>query len=453
MNAAPSTYSVDYICVLDFEATCNEEKPTPKPQEIIEFPTVLLNAHTGEIEDEFHNYIKPDVHPTLSAFCTDLTGITQDVVDAGIPLHQAILLHQQWINERGLVPVHATTSNNCSPTSPKFIYLTVGDWDLKTCLPSQLHYHNEKVPSIFKSWINIKYEFENFYGKKARGMTGMLRALDIELQGRHHSGIDDCRNTVSIVQQMMKDGWLPGNPSSNQQCSMIIPTAQTLAEEVEKMLVIKAEKEKARAEKEIAKRNKEETKRLKKERRAAKLAQRTGEEITVNSLGAGNQGVILDGSIDNDLQPDNNNARKGILIVGVVGTSSYHLVDKTTAAKAVDSALEEVEAKAATLGKEVVIISGAGMVPKFAFQWATKKGMLTKQIVSSAVRSKPPVETERICIGKSRGDESEEFIKLIDVLVRVGGGPRSHRELERFKDAHPDSAVVERELPLLSRND
>lgn len=43
----------------------------------VEFPAVLLNTSTGEIESEFHTYVQPQEHPVLSEFCTELTGITQ----------------------------------------------------------------------------------------------------------------------------------------------------------------------------------------------------------------------------------------------------------------------------------------------------------------------------------------------------------------------------------------
>lgn len=43
----------------------------------VEFPAVLLNTSTGEIESEFHSYVQPQEHPILSKFCTELTGITQ----------------------------------------------------------------------------------------------------------------------------------------------------------------------------------------------------------------------------------------------------------------------------------------------------------------------------------------------------------------------------------------
>lgn len=34
----------------------------------------------------------------------------------------------------------------------------------------------------------------------------MLTVLKMELQGHHHSGIDDCRNIARIVVRMVEDG-------------------------------------------------------------------------------------------------------------------------------------------------------------------------------------------------------------------------------------------------------
>lgn len=39
----------DYICVVDFEATCEENNPPDYLHEIIEFPMVLVDTHTLEI--------------------------------------------------------------------------------------------------------------------------------------------------------------------------------------------------------------------------------------------------------------------------------------------------------------------------------------------------------------------------------------------------------------------
>jgi ERI1 exoribonuclease 3 len=81
-------------------------------------------------------------------------------------------------------------------------------------LPRQLAYHNRQVPSCFHHWINIKVGFRATYGRKGgAGMKKMLDLLGLKLEGRHHSGMDDCRNTARIVAAMLKDGWVPTGPT------------------------------------------------------------------------------------------------------------------------------------------------------------------------------------------------------------------------------------------------
>lgn len=211
--ATASSKKVDYLCVLDFEATCCRGIQ-PKPQEIIEFPTLLLNVGTGEVEQVFHYYIRPDVHPRLSDFCTELTGITQGRINKkGINLVDALHRHEAWLAQEcgGVVPWHLCTDAEQN----SFLYLTCGDWDLDICLQRQLEYHGRTPGAHFDAWINVKKEFAKHYNlKKAGGMTTMLHCLGIELEGRHHSGIDDCRNIVRICQHMLQDGWSPSCPTN-----------------------------------------------------------------------------------------------------------------------------------------------------------------------------------------------------------------------------------------------
>jgi 3'-5' exoribonuclease 1 len=56
-SCADSYY--DYICIIDFEATCEEGNPPEFLHEIIEFPVVLLNTHTLEIVSElsYFNFV------------------------------------------------------------------------------------------------------------------------------------------------------------------------------------------------------------------------------------------------------------------------------------------------------------------------------------------------------------------------------------------------------------
>lgn len=62
-NCAGSYY--DYICIIDFEATCEEGNPPEFLHEIIEFPVVLLNTHTLEIVSEllYFNFILSSNYP------------------------------------------------------------------------------------------------------------------------------------------------------------------------------------------------------------------------------------------------------------------------------------------------------------------------------------------------------------------------------------------------------
>lgn len=48
-EGGPTDTYYDYVCVVDFEATCEEDNPPDFHHEIIEFPMVLINTHTLEI--------------------------------------------------------------------------------------------------------------------------------------------------------------------------------------------------------------------------------------------------------------------------------------------------------------------------------------------------------------------------------------------------------------------
>ena len=43
-----------------------------------------------EIESTFHMYVQPIVHPQLTPFCTELTGIIQAMVDGQPSLQQVL---------------------------------------------------------------------------------------------------------------------------------------------------------------------------------------------------------------------------------------------------------------------------------------------------------------------------------------------------------------------------
>lgn len=187
----------DYYCVIDFEATC-QERGRIRPQEIIELPSVLLDGRTMSVVDEFQQYVRPVHHPVLTNFCTQLTGIQQVWVEGAPLFGDALHAHTAWLRRHGIA-VEGERGRSV-------MFVSCGDWDLRTMLPAQLGLRGKRAPQHLRRWINIKHTYAQAMHRKASGMIAMLNGLGLELEGRHHSGIDDCRNIAKIVQALALQG-------------------------------------------------------------------------------------------------------------------------------------------------------------------------------------------------------------------------------------------------------
>ncbi|XP_038142779.1 ERI1 exoribonuclease 2 isoform X1 [Cyprinodon tularosa] len=199
-----------YLIVIDFESTCWREKNN-HGQEIIEFPAVLLNTSTGEVESEFHTYVQPQEHPVLSEFCTELTGITQGQVESGVPLQICLSRFNRWLQnlrmEKGVMfPNNKQTSSASSPSQKLCTFLTWSDWDLGVCLQYECKRKQLHKPDVLNSWIDLRSTYRLFYSRKPKGLNGALQDLGIQFSGREHSGLDDARNTARLAARMMRDG-------------------------------------------------------------------------------------------------------------------------------------------------------------------------------------------------------------------------------------------------------
>ncbi|TWW58924.1 Thioredoxin domain-containing protein 11 [Takifugu flavidus] len=199
-----------HLIVIDFESTCWREKNNYS-QEIIEFPAVLLNTCTGEVESEFHTYVQPQEHPTLSEFCTELTGITQMQVEAGIPLQICMSRFSRWLQNlqmnMGLVfPNNPQMASAAAASRNLCTFLTWSDWDLGVCLQYECRRKQIHKPDVLNSWIDLRGTYRLFYDRKPKGLKGALQDLGIQFAGREHSGLDDARNTAQLAARMMRDG-------------------------------------------------------------------------------------------------------------------------------------------------------------------------------------------------------------------------------------------------------
>jgi inhibitor of KinA sporulation pathway (predicted exonuclease) len=167
---APTPPPFDFYVVLDFEAAFNKPSGYDKVMEIIELPSVLVDARpeTGfAIRSEFQRYARPVIHPQMHPEVTALTGITQATVDKANTFPRVFQEYRRWLLESGLSaippappkPARPALSPNAGredrkqaavdaalPPQPPFVpharsrsfcFVTCGDWDIKTMLPTQ----------------------------------------------------------------------------------------------------------------------------------------------------------------------------------------------------------------------------------------------------------------------------------------------------------------------------
>ncbi|RLB95896.1 MAG: hypothetical protein DRH76_07495 [Deltaproteobacteria bacterium] len=178
-----------FYLVIDFEANCSKENT--RDHEIIEFPAVLVDARTGSQLAEFREFVHTIKTGPVSEFITQLTGITTTLLKSeAVRWSTCLTLFDAWCEHHGI---------NANTTT----IVTCGDWDLKTMLPRQLSITQtqptQRVMNLFGCWNNVKVTHRNAHRyKRSMGMARILEDMKIELTGRHHSGIDDCRNIAKI---------------------------------------------------------------------------------------------------------------------------------------------------------------------------------------------------------------------------------------------------------------
>lgn len=163
------------------------------PQEIIEFPVHVLNSNDSSTKARFHHYVKPIHHPKLTEFCSNLTGITQEVVDLGKTFAEV------WYEFREFMEFHGLTEKNT-------LFCISGDWDLKTMWPNQAKLVGLQTPPYFERWVNIKTLCGREFAQLPKNIIQLLDILGLKHVGHHHSGIDDVENIRNCVKYMLRKG-------------------------------------------------------------------------------------------------------------------------------------------------------------------------------------------------------------------------------------------------------
>jgi 3'-5' exoribonuclease 1 len=124
-----------YFLVVDFECTCEEESPADFPYEIIEFPVIVI--HNGKKIGTFHEYVRPTLNTTLSKFCTELTGITQETVEKSDTFDLVFARFQQFLTDTCYPSEVEGESVDQEEEKPYFAFVSDGWCDIGLFLKLQ----------------------------------------------------------------------------------------------------------------------------------------------------------------------------------------------------------------------------------------------------------------------------------------------------------------------------
>jgi len=177
--------------VVDIEATCWAKKaPDGQRSDIIEIGLTTVDLAAGERLAKHKILVRPE-RSTVSDFCTGLTGLTQDAVDAGLRFAEACAL---------------LSTEHKAADRP---WASWGDYDRtqfrRQCADTGVAYPFGEVH------VNVKAAFTAAYRghRGGRGMAEALKIAALPLEGRHHDGADDSWNIAALVLHLRAGGHWP----------------------------------------------------------------------------------------------------------------------------------------------------------------------------------------------------------------------------------------------------
>ena len=186
------------IIIVDVEATCWEtkEEQGQHPNEVIEIGACELDLTSGVISKLTSIAVKPEF-TYVNDFCTQLTGWTQQTIDAeGLTIQEALAAFTDIFNPTDKTMWGSYGAYDRNMLGSRFDYGSLGKlYGVK----------REENPFEYMAWhVNIKDEVACFL-KLDRGI-GMAKALGkfgLTLEGRHHNGADDAYNIAKIRRHML----------------------------------------------------------------------------------------------------------------------------------------------------------------------------------------------------------------------------------------------------------
>lgn len=243
--------------------------PGHRLQEVIEFPIVLVDVQSGAILESWQRYVRPTLHPTLSDFCTRLTGIDQATVDAADTFDIVLRDAVAWMRSCGakydlnpIMPEYNLAAELLSPVidptsaqdgaaddigtlavrlqSAKLVgrpplqsRARVGEPDKNRLQPSMVRMDRERnwamatdtrrdlsfflahqlraldlaCPDALQgAYVDTRSTFAQHTDAGRQPLEDQLRVLRLSFEGRQHSGLDDATNIARVAIELARRG-------------------------------------------------------------------------------------------------------------------------------------------------------------------------------------------------------------------------------------------------------
>jgi 3'-5' exoribonuclease 1 len=172
------------LIVVDVEATCWKKGVFSRTKETIEIGAVRLLFDRGESGwPEFQTFVRPLRLPRLSSFCRELTGITQENVDAAPAFPDAMRLFLEW--------------------SEPLEEVVLATWSRYDVWQLDLDLEAHGLPKLSLPFLDVKKLAARVVGSKSLETTARELTAD-GVAGPRHRAVADARRTAGILYRLLR---------------------------------------------------------------------------------------------------------------------------------------------------------------------------------------------------------------------------------------------------------
>ncbi|ODQ63786.1 hypothetical protein NADFUDRAFT_52778 [Nadsonia fulvescens var. elongata DSM 6958] len=219
---------IEYALCMDIEATFDNEPFNRSSHEIIDLPVILVDLKQGKIIDKFHTLVRPTIHRILSIYCSEYTGIFQEVIDKSPSFKEALAMLSAFLSSHGdklkpnpALETHCISKQEAGSTrrpttgpwekvlSRNYIWVTHGRADFQRffCAKS-CKINNVRLPAYMcGGYVDIRPLFEEAFKIKIRPLpiAYMLDHLNMKFEGKEHDGMADTQMIAKILIEVVKN--------------------------------------------------------------------------------------------------------------------------------------------------------------------------------------------------------------------------------------------------------